>query len=169
MKDGQNYRSRLDGSALYLDAIASDGKISGQFAGCEFHRAGAGPSDWVGMCTEIGGTGEALRKLPATLNRFSEDRIEGSTGDVPVFVMTPVDNCADGRQRFTNVGGANTVPGASPLAGADPAALATPGNSPPLEIPHQYRTAPQATAQIQTRTSAQPPQCKTRPSLTYPV
>ena len=129
LKDGQNYRSRLDGSALYLDAIASGGKISGQFAGCEFHRAGAGPSDWVGMCTEIGGTGEALRKLPATLNRFSEDRIEGSTGDVPVFVMTPVDNLPMAGSASPSVGGANTVPGASPLAGADPAALATPGNS----------------------------------------
>ena len=36
-------------------------------------------------------TAKRLRKLPATLNRFSEDRIEGSTGDIPVFVMTPVD------------------------------------------------------------------------------
>jgi DnaJ domain len=131
LKDGQNFRSHLDGGSLYLDAIAINGKISGQFAGCEFHRTGAGPSDWVGMCTEIGGTGEALRKLPATLSRFSEDRIEGSTGDVPVFVMTPVDNLPMAGIASANANGANAVPGTSPLAGADPAALATPGNSAP--------------------------------------
>jgi hypothetical protein len=39
LKDGQNYRSRVDSTTLYLDAIASGGKISGQFAGCEFHHA----------------------------------------------------------------------------------------------------------------------------------
>jgi hypothetical protein len=131
LKDGQGYRSHLDGGSLFLDAIATNGKISGQFAGCEFHRTGAGPSDWVGMCTEIGGNGEALRKLPATLSRFSEDRIEGSTGDVPVFVMTPVDNLPMAGNALPSANGATTVPGTSPLAGADPTALATPGNSAP--------------------------------------
>jgi hypothetical protein len=132
LKDGQGYRSHLDGGSLYLDAIATNGKISGQFAGCEFHRTGAGPSDWVGMCTEIGGNGEALRKLPATLSRFSEDRIEGSTGDVPVFVMTPVDTVQISGNATPNANGANTIPGTSPLTGADPGALATPGTSPSL-------------------------------------
>src|ERR1700722_3452262 len=68
LKDGQNYRSRLDGNTLYLDAIAMGGKIGGQFAGCEFHRNGTSDSDWAGMCTELGGNGEALHKLPASLN-----------------------------------------------------------------------------------------------------
>ena len=131
LKDGQNYRSRIDGSELYLDAIANGGKISGQFAGCEFHRTGAAESDWVGMCTEIGGSGEALRKLPATLNRFSQDRIEGSTGDIPVFVMTPVDTVQIASSATPNADGANAVPGTSPLAGADPSALASSNTSPP--------------------------------------
>src|ERR1700733_6247312 len=117
LKDGQNYRSRVEGNDLYLDAIANGGKIGGQFAGCEFHRAGAGPSDWIGMCTELGGGNEALHKLPATLSRFSSDRLEGSTADIPVFVMTPVDTAA-------NPSGAIATPGASPLTGADPSALA---------------------------------------------
>src|SRR5580658_3050014 len=117
LKDGQNYRSRNEGNDLYLDAIANGGKIGGQFAGCEFHRAGAGPSDWVGMCTELGGGNEALHKLPATLSRFSSDRLEGSTADIPVFVMTPVDPS----QLAAN--GAVTAPGASPLVGADPGTL----------------------------------------------
>jgi DnaJ domain len=128
LKDGQTYRSRVDGSVLYLDAVAIGGKIGGQFAGCEFHRAGAGPSDWVGTCTELGGNGEALRKLPATLNRFSEDRIEGSTGDIPVFVMTPVDTV----QMTTNVApnASATIPGPSPALGSDPSGLASPNVSP---------------------------------------
>jgi DnaJ domain len=129
LKDGQMYRSRVEGNDLFLDAIASGGKIGGQFAGCEFHR-GAGPSDWVGMCTELGGGNEALHKLPASLSRFSSDRIEGSTADIPVFVMTPVDPSQIAANR------AVTSPGASPLTGADPSALApgaatTAGNTTP--------------------------------------
>jgi hypothetical protein len=128
LKDGQNYRSRVDGSVLYLDAIASGGKIGGQFAGCEFHRTGTGPSDWVGMCTELGGNGEALRKLPATLNRFSEDRIEGSTGDIPVFVMTPIDTVQMTGSASQNMTASNTAPGADPLTG-DPVGLSSPSTS----------------------------------------
>jgi hypothetical protein len=118
LKDGQNYRSRIEGNDLYLDAIASGGKIGGQFAGCEFHRAGAAPSDWIGMCTELGGN-EALHKLPATLSRFSNDRLEGSTADIPVFVMTPVDTAL-----AASANGAIAPPSASPLTGTDPGALA---------------------------------------------
>jgi len=129
LKDGQNYRSRLDGSALYLDAIAIGGKISGQFAGCEFHRTGTGASDWVGMCTEIGASGEALRKLPATLNRFSEDRIEGSTGDIPVFVMTPIETVQMVGGSSSSTTTSNAAPGADPTIGFDPGGLASPGVS----------------------------------------
>jgi DnaJ-like protein len=123
LKDGQNYRSRVEGNDLYLDAIASGGKIGGQFAGCEFHRAGVGPADWVGMCTEIGGGNEALHKLPATLSRFSSDRLEGSTADIPVFVMTPVETAQMTTNLAPNANGAVTPPGVSPLTGADPGAL----------------------------------------------
>src|ERR1700722_2431140 len=122
LKDGQNYRSRIEGNDLYLDAIASGGKIGGQFAGCEFHRAGAGPSDWIGMCTELGSGNEPLHKLPASLSRFSSDRLEGSTADIPVFVMTPVDPA----QIAAN--GTIANPGASPLNGADPSTLTTAPN-----------------------------------------
>src|SRR5579871_6550577 len=129
LKDGQAYRSRLDGSALYLDAIAIGGKISGQFAGCEFHRTGTAQSDWVGMCTKLGGNREALCKLPATLNRFSEDRIEGSTADIPVFVMTPVDTVQMAMNAAPNMNGAATIPGTSPIAGSDPSTLTNSGTS----------------------------------------
>ena len=130
LKDGQNYRSRVEGNDLYLDAIATGGKIGGQFAGCEFHRAGAGPSDWVGMCTELGGGNEALHKLPATLSRFSDERLEGSTADIPVFVMTPVDPAL----MTPNANGPNATPGTSPVTGTDPSALA-PNSTPATGTP----------------------------------
>jgi hypothetical protein len=167
LKDGQNYRSRIDGTALYLDAIASGGKISGQFAGCEFHRTGAGQSDWVGMCTELGGNGEALHKLPATLNRFSEDRIEGSTADIPVFVMTPIDTVQMTTNVSPNANGGNAVPGTSPLAGADPAALAPnpSGNTAPnASSPASNSTDLSATAPTSGTTTAQS-QDTTEPDL----
>lgn len=167
LKDGQNYRSRLDGSVLYLDAIAMNGKISGQFAGCEFHRAGAGPSDWVGMCTEIGGTGEALRKLPATLNRFSEDRIEGSTGDVPVFVMTPVDSVQMVGSASPNLSASNATPTADPLTGEPVGTSATnpstaPGNTPSVSgstsanSPNPAGTSAAATLATQSQDTTEP-------------
>jgi hypothetical protein len=163
LKDGQNYRSRVDSTTLYLDAIASGGKISGQFAGCEFHHAGTGPSDWVGMCTELGGNGEALRKLPATLSRFSEDRIEGSTADIPVFVMTPVDSVQMAMNAAPNPNGASTVPGTSPIAGADPSTLANAagGNAPGS---NGSSVDPANTAAPATSTGT-PPQDTTEPDL----
>jgi hypothetical protein len=151
LKDGQNYRSRVEGNDLYLDAIANGGKIGGQFAGCEFHRTGTGPSDWVGMCTELGGGNEALHKLPATLSRFSNDRLEGSTADIPVFVMTPVDTAL----------AANATPGASPLTGADPSALApnasaSPANSTPASGAPIGATNPAAVTPAPDAAAAQP-------------
>jgi hypothetical protein len=171
LKDGQKYRSRVDSTTLYLDAIASGGKISGQFAGCEFHHAGTGPSDWVGMCTELGGNGEALRKLPATLSRFSEDRIEGSTGDIPVFVMTPVDSVQMAMNTAPNMNGAGTIPGTSPIAGADPSALANigtssvPGGTAPGSNGSSVDPANTTTPTTSTGTPSTQPQDTTEPDL----
>jgi DnaJ domain len=160
LKDGQNYRSRVEGNDLYLDAIASGGKIGGQFAGCEFHRAGAGPSDWVGMCTELGGGNEALHKLPATLSRFSSDRLEGSTADIPVFVMTPADTAQIPASLAPNANGAVTAPGASPLTGTDPSALtAAPNASTPAG------NAASATGATATDAAATQPLDATEPDL----
>jgi hypothetical protein len=165
LKDGQNYRSRVDGATLYLDAIATGGKISGQFAGCEFHHAGAGPSDWVGMCTELGGN-EVLRKLPATLNRFSQDRIEGSTGDIPVFVMTPVDSAQAVSGAAPNATASNTAPGAPPLTG-DPVGLDSSNTSamPANASPASGSTPPTGTNPAATAGTAAQPQDTTEPDL----
>jgi len=92
LKDGQNYRTRVNGNTLFLEAIENGNKSFGEISKCEFHRvAGGGPS-WVGFCSEPAKPGEPERKSMATLSQFSDSRVEGSTGDIPVFVMTPVDS-----------------------------------------------------------------------------
>jgi hypothetical protein len=91
LKDGQHYRTRLNGDLLSLEAIAAGGKSTGEITKCEFHRAGGGASSWVGICSERDFQGDGERGSMATLTQFSDTRLEGSTGDIPVFVMTPVD------------------------------------------------------------------------------
>ena len=91
LKDGQIYRTRLDGELLSLEAIATGGKSTGEITKCEFHRAGGGAESWVGICTEQNLQGDREHDSMATLSQFSDTRLEGSTKDIPVFVMTPVD------------------------------------------------------------------------------
>jgi hypothetical protein len=91
LKDGQIYRTRLDGELLSLEAIASGGKSTGEITKCEFHQAVGGAESWVGICTEQNLQGDREHDSMATLSQFSDTRLEGSTKDIPVFVMTPVD------------------------------------------------------------------------------
>lgn len=91
LKDGQIYRTRLNGELLSLEAITSGGKSTGEITKCEFHRASSGTASWVGICTEQNLQGDREHDSMATLSQFSETRLEGSTKDIPVFVMTPVD------------------------------------------------------------------------------
>jgi hypothetical protein len=106
LKDGQNYRTRLNGELLSVEAIAGGGKSTGEITKCEFHRAGGGTPSWVGICSERDFQGDGERDSMATLSQFSDTRLEGSTGDIPVFVMTPVDTVQMG-----------TPPPASPEVG----------------------------------------------------
>jgi hypothetical protein len=96
LKDGQNYRTRAKGDVLLLDEIENGPKKGGEITKCEFHhQAGAAPS-WVGICSEAGLQGQGERSSMATLSQFSDTQLEGSTGDIPVFVMTPVDTVQTG-------------------------------------------------------------------------
>src|SRR5258708_2199374 len=91
LKDGQNYRTRAKGDVLVLDEIENGPKKGGEITKCEFHhQAGAAPS-WVGICSEAGLQGQGERSSMATLSQFSDTQLEGSTGGIPVFVVTPVD------------------------------------------------------------------------------
>ena len=101
LKDGQNYRTRAKGDVLLLDEIENGPKKGGEITKCEFHRqAGAAPS-WVGICSEAGLQGQGERSSMATLSQFSDTQLEGSTGDIPVFVMTPVDTAQMGAPPVT--------------------------------------------------------------------
>jgi DnaJ domain len=92
LKDGQNYRTRLNGELLSLEVIGNTTKGAGEITKCEFHRTAGGAPSWVGICSERDLRGEAERDSMASLSQFSDTRLEGSTGDIPVFVMTPVEN-----------------------------------------------------------------------------
>jgi DnaJ domain len=102
LKDGQVYRTRLNGELLSLEAIASGGKSTGEITKCEFHRAGGGAASWLGICTEQNLQGDRERDSMATLSQFSDTRLEGSTKDIPVFVMTPVDTVPMGANPLTS-------------------------------------------------------------------
>ncbi len=103
LKDGQNYRTRANEEMLFLEAVGTGARATGELSKCEFHHTAGGAPNWVGICSEPGLHGDAERKSMATLSQFSDARLEGSTGDIPVFVMTPVDNIQVGavvRHRF---------------------------------------------------------------------
>ena len=74
-------------------------KKTGEITKCEFHRAGGGAASWVGICTEQNLQGDREHDSMATLSQFSDTRLEGSTKDIPVFVMTPVERRRWARRR----------------------------------------------------------------------
>jgi DnaJ domain len=94
LKDGQNYRTRLNGDVLFLEAINGTGTGIGEIISCEFHRAS---QNWIGVCSERNPQDQKERKASATLSDFSEARLEGNTNDIPVFVMMPVDGVQAGK------------------------------------------------------------------------
>jgi DnaJ domain len=115
LKDGQNYRTRVNGDTLNLDAIGSAAKSAGQLSSCEFHRAsidtpdasidmpsaGKNAPDWSGICSEPDPQSGIERKTSATLSHFSDARLEGSTTDIPLFLMTPVETVQMGKPPAT--------------------------------------------------------------------
>jgi hypothetical protein len=96
LKDGQTYRTRANEEMLLLEVVGNGARSANQISKCEFHHTAGGAPNWVGICSEAGLPGEAERKSMATLSQFSDTRLEGSTGDIPVFVMTPVDTAQMG-------------------------------------------------------------------------
>src|ERR1700722_1390081 len=122
LKDGQIYRTRLDGELLSLEAIATGGKSTGEITKCEFHRTGGGAESWVGICTEQNLQGDREHDSMATLSQFSDTRLEGSTKDIPVFVMTPVETVQMGAPPLN-----------SPEAGPPVAPQIAPQVGPPAE------------------------------------
>jgi hypothetical protein len=96
LKDGQIYRTRLNADVLSLEAVNGIAKGPGEITSCEFHRPGGGSQNWIGTCSERNPRDQNERKVSATLNDFSEAHVTGSTSDIPVFVMIPVESAQTG-------------------------------------------------------------------------
>jgi hypothetical protein len=92
LRDGQNYRTRLKGDTLSLEAVGGNSKSAAGITRCEFHRAANAGPDWSGICWERNPQEQSARQSSATISTFSDSRLEGWTSDVPGFVMDPVEN-----------------------------------------------------------------------------
>jgi hypothetical protein len=95
-KDGQSYRTRLNGDTLSLESVGGNPKTAAGIANCEFHRAASGGQSWTGNCSERNRKNQNTRQSSATIRSFSDTRIEVSTSDIPEFAMIPVENASAG-------------------------------------------------------------------------
>jgi DnaJ domain len=92
LRDGQNYRTRLRGDTLSLESVGGNSRTVTSITRCEFHRAANPGPDWRGVCWERILKDQSTRPSSATVSAFSDTRLEGSTSDIPEFVMVPVEN-----------------------------------------------------------------------------
>ena len=90
-RDGQNYRTRLSGDALYLEAVKTQTKNISGIVRCEFRRAASAGPEWTGVCWERKPRDENSYERSATAT-LSGKQIEGRTSDIPEFAMTAVDS-----------------------------------------------------------------------------
>lgn len=92
LRDGQTYRTRLDGETLYLESTDPYPKRTGDIANCKFHRAISVGLSWAGECWEQNPRDQSIYKSDATITTFSETRIEMGTGDKAPFSMIPAES-----------------------------------------------------------------------------
>jgi Trypsin-like peptidase domain/PEGA domain len=95
LRDGQTYRSRTNGTMLYLESVDDYLHRRSDITGCEFRRAVSIGLNWMGICWERNPKDESTYKTAATVSVFSETRIEGSTEYIPKFVMIPATESSD--------------------------------------------------------------------------
>jgi hypothetical protein len=96
VRDGKNYRTRALGDVLFLEAVNSnggDGQNAGGIVHCDFRR---GEQDWTGVCSERNPADQSIRYSSASVSTFSDTRMEGSTIDIPEFLMVPVETVSMG-------------------------------------------------------------------------
>ena len=102
VREGRNYRTRSVGDVLFLEAvtgnagIGGDGGNSGGIVHCDFHRGPGAGQDWSGVCSERNPTDQSIRYASANVSMFSETRLEGSTMDIPEFLMVPAETVSLG-------------------------------------------------------------------------
>jgi hypothetical protein len=119
LRDGQTYRTRLDGETLYLESTESYPKRTSDIANCKFHRAISVGLSWVGECWERNPKDQSIYKSDATVTTFSEARIEIGTGDKTPFAMIPAENAPSSFSQNSVAVGTQVVspaPSSAPLS-----------------------------------------------------
>jgi DnaJ domain len=127
VRDGKNYRTRALGDVLFLEAVNSnngDGQNAGGIVHCDFRREASAAQDWTGVCSERNPADQSIRYASASVSTLSDTRMEGSTIDIPEFLMVPVEtvtmgSAAGGRS------GEMKEPDVSGLSDADKQSLET--------------------------------------------
>jgi hypothetical protein len=105
VRDGKNYRTRSVGDVLFLEAVNGNASVGGDagmsssgIVHCDFHHGPGAGQDWSGVCSERNPADQSIRYASATVSTFSETRMEGSTMDIPEFLMVPVETVALGSE-----------------------------------------------------------------------
>lgn len=107
LRDGQTYRTRSNGDALYLESVDIYPKSTGDIISCDFKRAVTAEVSWAGVCRERNPKDQSTYSSTATVTVFSETQIEGSTEYIPEFVMIPLSDASDQKGRLLP-GGSST-------------------------------------------------------------
>jgi DnaJ domain len=107
VRDGKDYRTRARGDVLYLESVNGNGDYQTGASGiahCEFHRkVNEGQEGWKGVCLERNPRDQNTSYSSAEVS-ISDTRMEGSTIDIPVFLMLPVDSFSMGNGKPGRVG-----------------------------------------------------------------
>ncbi len=101
LRDGQTYRTRLDGETLYLESTDPYPTRTGDIVNCKFHRAISVGLSWAGECWERNPKDQSIYKSDATITTFSQARIEIGTGDKTPFAMIPPESAPNSFSRNT--------------------------------------------------------------------
>jgi S1-C subfamily serine protease len=89
LRDGQTYRTSTDGTMLFLESVDDYVHRASDITSCELRPAVSIGLNWMGICWVRNPKDQSTYKSAATINVFSETRIEGSTEYIPKFVMIP--------------------------------------------------------------------------------
>jgi hypothetical protein len=91
VRDGENYRTRAGRSLLFLEPVEGREKAAGEIIHCEFHRAGENNKQiWKGVCVERDPQDRSTHYSSAEVKTLSDTQLEGSTENIPAFLMVPI-------------------------------------------------------------------------------
>ena len=91
VRDGENYRTRAGRSLLFLEPVEGREKATGEIIHCEFHRTGDNNKQlWKGVCAERDPQNRSTHYSSAEVKTLSNTQLEGSTENIPEFLMVAV-------------------------------------------------------------------------------